>query len=77
MFGQETIVYYICNVKQEVLEMMSKIELNARIEEEKKNLMFYVRYREDIIEMHSEQEWVAEVDDCLDILIELYRLLKE
>lgn len=51
-------------------------ELKARIEEEKKLLLFYVRYKEEIIQMTSEWEWEKEVDDCLDILVDLFQLLK-
>lgn len=51
-------------------------ELKARIEEEKNLLLFYVRYEEDIKQMTSEQEWEKEIDDCLDNLINLIRLLK-
>jgi hypothetical protein len=56
--------------------MLNKKELKARIEDEEKLLQFYVRYEEEITEMTSYKEWEVEVDECLDILIELYRLLK-
>ena len=51
-------------------------ELKARIEEEKRLLLFYVRYEEDIIQMTSKREWEKELDECLDNLIDLFRLLK-
>ncbi len=51
-------------------------ELKARIEEEKNLLLFYVRYEEEIKKMTSEREWEKEVDDCLDNLLKLFRLLK-
>jgi len=57
--------------------MIDQTELNACIEENEKLLIFYVRYREDIIAMSSRLEWEIEVDECLDELINLYRLLKE
>ena len=60
-----------------VFEMLNKPEeLKARIEEEEELLQFYVRYEEEIIQMTSEREWKNEVDECLDVLIDLYRLLK-
>jgi hypothetical protein len=56
--------------------MMNNQELKARIEEEEKILQFYARYEKDVIQMTSKREWEVEVDECLDILIPLYRLLK-
>ena len=55
---------------------MNKQELKERIEEDEKILQFYVRFEKDIIQMTSEREWEKEVDECLDILIPLYQLLK-
>lgn len=61
-----------------VFEMLYKSEeLKARIEEEKKLLVFYAQYEEEIQKMTSKREWEKEIDECLDILIELFRLLKE
>jgi hypothetical protein len=57
--------------------MLNRKELKARMEEEKNILLFYVRYEKEIIEMTSEREWETEVDECLDILIEICRLLKQ
>jgi hypothetical protein len=57
--------------------MLNRKELKARMEEEEKILLFYVRYEKEIIEMTSEREWLIEVDECLDILIEIYQLLKQ
>lgn len=57
--------------------MLNKEELKARIEEEEKILQFYVRYKEQVIKMGSDREWEIEVDECLDRLSNLYRLLKE
>lgn len=57
--------------------MMSREGLKARIEEEEKILQFYARYEKEIIRMTSKQEWEIEVDECLDLLNNLYRLLKE
>ena len=51
-------------------------EIKAHIEEDEKILQFYVRYEEEIIQMTSKQEWEKEVDECLDVLIDLYRQLK-
>ena len=56
--------------------MMNGEELNARIKEDEEILDFYVRYEEDIIKMTSKREWEIEVDECLDNLSKLYRLLK-
>jgi vacuolar-type H+-ATPase subunit B/Vma2 len=56
---------------------MNNKELKARVEEEEKFLQFYVRYEEEIIKMTSKREWEIEIDECLDILIDLYRLLKK
>ena len=55
---------------------MNKQELKDRIEEDEKILQFYVRFEKDIKQMTSEREWEKEVDECLDILIPLYQLLK-
>ena len=52
-------------------------ELKALIEEEKKILEFYARYKKDIEKMTSNQEWKIEVDECLDRLSNYYRLLNE
>jgi hypothetical protein len=57
--------------------MLNQLELKARIEEEEKNLLFFVRYEMEITEMNSRLEWEMGVDECLDILIPLYRLLKK
>jgi hypothetical protein len=56
--------------------MMNNQELKARIEEEEKILQFYVRYEKEIIRMTSKREWEIEVDESLDLLSNLYRLLK-
>jgi hypothetical protein len=56
--------------------MINKEELKARIEEEKKILQFYARYEKEIIRMTSIREWEIEVDESLDLLNDLYRLLK-
>jgi len=70
-------VYYFCNAKQILLEMLNQPEeIKAHIEEDEKILQFYVRYEEEIIQMTSKQEWEKEVDECLDVLIDLYRQLK-
>ena len=61
-----------------VFEILNKPkELKARIEEEENLLLFYARYEEEIKQMTSKREWEKEVDECLDILIDLYQLLKE
>jgi len=56
--------------------MLNQDELKARIEEEEKIIQFYVRFEKEIKKMTSEREWEKEVDECLDILIPLYLLLK-
>jgi hypothetical protein len=56
--------------------VLNKDELKAHIEEEEKLLDFYTRYKKEIIEMTSEREWEIEVDECLERLNRLYRLLK-
>ena len=61
-----------------VFEMLHKPEeLKIRIEEEEKILQFYARYEGEIKQMTSKLEWEKEVDECLDMLIELYQLLKK
>lgn len=55
---------------------MNKKELKARIEEEEKILQFFARYEKEFIEFHSKPEWEIGVDDTLDVLIDLYQLLK-
>jgi len=60
-----------------IFELLNKEELKTRIEEDIKILQFYVRYEKEVIQMTSKLEWEKEVDDCLDILIDLYRLLKD
>jgi hypothetical protein len=55
---------------------MNNQELKTRIEEEEKILQFYVRYEKEIIQLTSKREWEIEVDDSIDLLIDLYRLLK-
>jgi hypothetical protein len=57
--------------------MLNRKELKARIEEEEKVLQFYVRYEKEIIKMTSSPEWETEVNECLDLLADLYKLLKE
>jgi hypothetical protein len=57
--------------------MSDQSELKARIEEEEKILLFFVRYEKEVIKMTSEPEWEMGVNDCLDILSPLYRLLKK
>ena len=56
--------------------MLNRDELKNRIDEEERILDFYVRYEEEIIKMTSKIEWEIEVDECLDNLSILYRLLK-
>ena len=57
--------------------MLNKQGLKARIEEEVKILQFFIRYEEEIIKMTSGAEWENGVNDCLDRLIDLFRLLKD
>jgi hypothetical protein len=60
-----------------MFKMLIQRELKLRIEEEEKILLFYVRYEKEIVKMSSKLEWEIEVDECLDTLIGLYRLLKK
>ena len=60
-----------------MLNEQEEKELNALIEEEKKILEFYVRYKKSIEKMTSNREWEIEVNECLDRLFNYCRLLKE
>jgi len=57
------------------LNKEEKKELKALIEEEKKILEFYSRYREDIETITSNKDWEIEVNECLERLSDLYQLL--
>jgi len=57
--------------------MLNKQGLKFRIEDEMKILQFFVRYEEEIMQMTSETEWENGVNDCLDRLIDLFKLLKD
>ncbi|MDR1402279.1 MAG: hypothetical protein LBJ60_01075 [Tannerellaceae bacterium] len=56
---------------------MNEEELKARIKEEEEMLQFYIRYEKEITQMTSQSEWKIEIDECLDLLADLYKLLKK
>ena len=60
-----------------MMDEKERQELKALIEDEEEYLRFFALYEEEFKQEESEREWEVSVDECLDILIPLYRRLKE
>ncbi|MDR3339972.1 MAG: hypothetical protein LBT25_07790 [Candidatus Symbiothrix sp.] len=68
------------NKQKEIFNMLNKKErqeLKALIEEEEEYLRFFALYEKEFKKFESKREWEIAVDECLDILIPLYRQLND
>jgi len=60
-----------------MMDEKERQELKALIEDEEEYLRFFALYEEEFKQEESKREWEVAVDECLDVLIPLYRRLKE
>ena len=77
MLNKQKFIKFVISKNLNTLEEKEKRELKAFIEEEKKILEFYSRYKEDIEKTTSNKDWEIEVNECLERLLNLYRLLND
>ena len=59
-----------------MMDEQERQNLKALIEEEESFLDFFVEYEKEFKEFESEKEWETGVDECLDILSQLYRKVR-